>query len=76
MSTSIHNEKTKRAIALNIRTVLDDYGWTVADLSREVEDVPRNTVYRACQGENMPSVTALEKIAHALEVTVDSLLVE
>ena len=73
-ATNTQNRRVLRAVSANLRRLLSDKHWSQADLARESGE-SEMSVSRILRGSHMPGVGPISRIAKALGVTLDSLLV-
>jgi len=71
----VTDDKTKEVFSANVKRVLQEQGHSVHWLQLETGEYP-NRIYPAVRGDAMPSAGLLHRIATALHVTVDSLLLD
>jgi len=75
MSIVISDNEAKQRIAANLRSFLDQSGWSQADLARAAKTTDMTVSY-AIRGKSAPGAAILARIAEALSVTIDDLLAE
>ena len=75
MSIVITDTEAKQRIATNIRSYLEQSGWSQADLARAANTTEMAISY-AVRGKTAPGAALLARIAEALSVTMDDLLAE
>lgn len=73
MKVKRNDAATRANLAVNLGAILTEKGWSRRRLAQETGDPP-SSIYRALKGESMTGAGVLRRIAHALGVTVDSLL--
>lgn len=73
MSTVIEDREAIANIAQNVTSLLKEKSWSQGDLHRATGE-SRMTISRICNGQHMPFVATLARIAEALETSVDWLL--
>lgn len=61
-----------RTVSDNVRSLMDERGWSVRELARQSENDPM-TISRLCRATNMPTADAIFRIAEAFNVTMDHL---
>jgi transcriptional regulator with XRE-family HTH domain len=70
----ITDKQLKTNLARNLKQTLESRAITPYRLAKLIEE-PQNSVYRICRGDNVPNAVILARIAEALDVTIDELLV-
>lgn len=63
----------KKLVGKNVKRIREDHGWSQEDLAFEA-DLHRTYISGVERGVRNPTVTAIARMAKALEVTPDVLL--
>ena len=63
----------KKLVGKNVKRIREDHGWSQEDLAFEA-DLHRTYISGVERGVRNPTVTAIAKMAKALEITPDVLL--
>jgi len=71
----ITDEQARQRIAGNVSALLESKGMSQADLARKTKESTAQ-ISRLCQGKILPSAAFLCRIAEALDVTMNQLMVE
>jgi transcriptional regulator with XRE-family HTH domain len=75
MDDMITDDEVRANIAANINRLLEDRGWSRAELARKTGD-NQVTINLICNGRHVPRSGLLARIAEAFDVSMDRLAAE